>query len=158
MYNSQCQGYDTDAHSYWPVPHYRRGRRKHLLARRTSTTAKTFANVTSNFVNHFSIIPSHLAKKMSAYYPGIKLVSAVRKFRRLTLCRLVLTLSTQLQNMSFPAVERTRTTVKYTKMKNVRAKRAKPLFFIVNHANVQCSCSRRHHGCDTRKHTTVRNP
>jgi len=45
-------------------------------------------------------------------------------------CRQVLTSSTQLQNRSFHVVERTKTTAKCTKMKNVGAKRPKLLFFV----------------------------
>ena len=42
----------------------------------------------------------------------------------------MLTLSTQLHNRSFHVVERTRTSEKFPKMKNARAKRAKLLFFV----------------------------
>ena len=59
----------------------------------------------------------------------------------------MLVLSTQLQNMSFHVVERTRTSSKYQKMKNARAKRAKILFFIVKYANLRPSRCRRRRGC-----------
>ena len=51
------------------------------------------------------------------------------KKTKLKICRQVPTSSTQLLNMLFHVVERTRTAVKYTKMKNARAQRAKLLFF-----------------------------
>ena len=44
----------------------------------------------------------------------------------------VLMSSTQLQNMSFHVVERTRTAVKYTKMKNSRVKPPKLRFSFLN--------------------------
>jgi len=59
----------------------------------------------------------------------------------------MLTSSTQLQNMSFHVVERTRTSSKCQKMKYARAKRAKILFFIVKYANLWRSCCRRCRGC-----------
>ena len=55
---------------------------------------------------------------------------------KLKICHHMLTSSTQLQNRSFHAVERTRTSTKCQKMKNARAKRAKILFFIVKYANL----------------------
>ena len=59
----------------------------------------------------------------------------------------MLTSSTQLQNMSFYVMERTRTSAKCRKMKNARAKRAKLLFFFVKYANLWRSCCRRRRGC-----------
>ena len=56
------------------------------------------------------------------------------KKTKLNICHHMLTSSTQLQNMSFHVVERTRTSKKCQKMKNARAKRAKILFFIVKYA------------------------
>ena len=58
------------------------------------------------------------------------------KKTKLTICHHMLTSSTQLQNTSFHLVERTRTSAKYIKMKNSRAKHAKQLFFIVKYANL----------------------
>ena len=44
----------------------------------TSTEARTSSeNVTSSFCNHFLIIQSHFALKMSSDYPGIKLEPAL---------------------------------------------------------------------------------
>ena len=55
--------------------------------------------------------------------------------------------STQLQNRSFHAIERTRTSTKFNcqKMTNACAKRAKILFFIVEYASLWglCCCRRR---------------
>ena len=59
----------------------------------------------------------------------------------------MLTSSIQLQNRSFDVVERTRTSTKYQKLKNARAKRAKILFFIVKYANLWGFCCRRRRGC-----------
>ena len=59
----------------------------------------------------------------------------------------MLTSSTQLQNMSFHVMERTRTSAKCRKMKKARAKRAKLLFFFVKYANLWRSCCRRCRGC-----------
>ena len=59
----------------------------------------------------------------------------------------MLTSSTQLQNMSFHVVERTRTSSKCQKMKNARAKRAKILFFIVKYGNLWGFCCRRRRSC-----------
>ena len=58
------------------------------------------------------------------------------KWIKLNICHHLLTSSTQLQNRSFHVVERTRTSSKCQKMKNVPAKRAKILFFIVKYANL----------------------
>ena len=58
------------------------------------------------------------------------------KKTKLNVCYHILTSSTQLQNRSFHVVERMRTSSKYQKMKNARAKRAKILFFIVKYANL----------------------
>ena len=55
---------------------------------------------------------------------------------KLNICHHMLASSTQLQNKSSHAVERTRTSTKYQKMKNARAKRAKILFFVVKYANL----------------------
>ena len=49
------------------------------------------------------------------------------KKTKLNICHHMLTSFTQLQNKSFHVVERTRTSSKYEKMKNARAKRAKIL-------------------------------
>ena len=54
--------------------------------------------------------------------------------------------STQLQNTLFYLVERTRMTVKCTKIKTEPAKHAKLLSFIVKYANLWCSCCRGCHG------------
>ena len=53
------------------------------------------------------------------------------------------TSSSQLQNRSFHVLERTRTAVKWTKMKITRAKHAKLLFLIVKYVNLWRSCRRR---------------
>ena len=58
------------------------------------------------------------------------------KKTKINICHGMLTSSTQLQNISFDVVERTRTSSKCQKMKNARAKRAKILFFIVKYANL----------------------
>ena len=65
---------------------------------------------------------------------------------KLDICHHMLTSSRQLQNMSFHVVERTRTSTKWQKMKNARAKRAKVLFFIVKYANLWGFCCRRRRG------------
>ena len=64
---------------------------------------------------------------------------------KFNICHRMLTSSTHLQNRSFHVVERTRTSSKCQKMKNVRAKRAKILFFILKYANLWgfCCCRRR---------------
>ena len=51
------------------------------------------------------------------------------KKTKLNICPHMLTSSPQLQNGSFQVVERTRTSSKYPKMKNARAKRAKKYCF-----------------------------
>ena len=43
----------------------------------------------------------------------------------------------QLENRSFHVVDRTRTAMKCTKMKDARARRVKLLFFVVTHAHLQ---------------------
>ena len=58
------------------------------------------------------------------------------KKKNLKICGQVLTSSTQVENRLFHVVERTRTGVKCTKMKNARAKPAKLLFFIVKYENL----------------------
>ena len=58
---------------------------------------------------------------------------------KLNICHHMLTSSTQLQNRSFHVVERTRTSARCPKIKNARAKRAKPLFFVVKYANLPSS-------------------
>ena len=67
------------------------------------------------------------------------------KRTKLNICPRMLTSSTQLQNRSFHVVERTRTSLKYQKMKNARAKRAKIMFF--KYANLWGFCCRRRRGC-----------
>ena len=69
------------------------------------------------------------------------------KKTKLNICHHMLTSSTQLQNGSFHVVERTRTSSKCQKMKNVRAKRAKIVFSIVKYANLWGFCCRRPRGC-----------
>ena len=69
------------------------------------------------------------------------------KKTKINICYDMLTSSTQLQNMSFHDVERTRTSSKCQKMKNARAKRAKILFFIVKYANLWGFCCRRRRSC-----------
>ena len=69
------------------------------------------------------------------------------KKTKLNICHHMLTSSTQLQNKSFHALERTRTSSKCQKMENARAKRAKVLLFIIKYANSWCFCCRRHRGC-----------
>ena len=69
------------------------------------------------------------------------------KKTKLNFCHHILTSSTQLQNRSFQVVERTRTSLKYQKMKYARAKRAKILFSIVKYANLWGFCCRRRRGC-----------
>ena len=54
--------------------------------------------------------------------------------KKLKDCLQVLTQNTT--KSTFHVVERTRTDVKCTKMKNARAKRAKLLFFVVEYANM----------------------
>ena len=63
------------------------------------------------------------------------------KKTKLNNCHHMLTLSTQLQNRSFPVVERTRTSSKRQKMKNARAKRAKIQLFIVKYENLRSCCT-----------------
>ena len=72
---------------------------------------------------------------------------------KLNICHHMLTLFTQLQNMSFHVVERTRTPSKCQKMRNARAKRAKIPFFIVKYANLWGFCCRCHRGCLGPVHT-----
>ena len=69
------------------------------------------------------------------------------KKTKLNICHHMLTSSTHLQNRSFHAVERTRTSSKCQKMKNARAKRAKILFFIFKYENLWGFCCRRRRGC-----------
>ena len=75
---------------------------------------------------------------MFSNYPGIKSEQALQRGKNtnVNICHHMLTSSTQLQNMSFHVVERTRTSSKCQKMKNARAKRAKIVFFIVKYANL----------------------
>ena len=65
----------------------------------------------------------------------------------LNICHHMLTMSTQLQNRSFHVVGKTRTSSKCQKMKSVRGKGAKILFFIVKYANLWGFCCRRRRGC-----------
>ena len=58
------------------------------------------------------------------------------KKTKLNSCHHMLTSSTQLQNMSFHVVKRTRASAKCEEVKNARAKRAKLLFFIVKYAHL----------------------
>ena len=58
------------------------------------------------------------------------------KKTKLKICLHMPTVPTQLQNNSFHVEERMRTSAKCEKMKNVLAKRAKLLFFIVKYANL----------------------
>ena len=60
---------------------------------------------------------------------------------------IMLTWSTELQNMSFHVVERTKTSSKCTKMKNECAKHTKILFLVVKCANVWVFCCCRCRGC-----------
>ena len=69
------------------------------------------------------------------------------KKTKLNICHHMFTSSTQLQNRSFHVVERTRTSSKCQKMRNVRAKRAEILFFIVKYADLWGFCCRRRRGC-----------
>ena len=69
------------------------------------------------------------------------------KKTKINICHRMLTSSTQLQNRSFHVVEKTRTSSKWQKMNNARAKRAKILFFIVKYANLWGFCCRRRRGC-----------
>ena len=59
----------------------------------------------------------------------------------------LLTSFIQLQNRSFHVVERTRTSSRCQEMKSARAKRAKPLFFIVKYANLWGFFCRRRRAC-----------
>ena len=77
------------------------------------------------------------------------------KKTKLNICHHMLTSYTQLQNGSFHVVERTRTSSKCQKMKNVRAKRAKIVFSIVKYANLWGFCCRRPRGCLRTVHTIV---
>ena len=70
-----------------------------------------------------------------------------RKKTKLNMSQHMLTSSTQLKNMSFHVVERTRTSSKCQEMKNARAKRAKLLFFIAKYKNLSCCCCRQRCGC-----------
>ena len=68
-------------------------------------------NFTLRFCNHFSIIPSDLARKMSTNYPGIKLlwVDWTREIKNENFFfRSAFTSSTRLQNKSFDVVDWTR--------------------------------------------------
>ena len=84
------------------------------LIKEATTSRTTSENVTSRFCNRVSIIPRLLAWQMFTYYPGIKYVRAIGRFRREeSLCRQAVMLSThQLPKRSFHVTERTRTTVK----------------------------------------------
>jgi len=55
---------------------------------------------------------------------------------KLAICGRVLKSSAQLKSKSFHVLERTTTTVEFTKMKNARAKLAKLLFFWAKCANL----------------------
>ena len=114
----------------------------------TSTTARTSSeNVTSRFCNHFSIIQRHYACEMCLTILELNWDLRFRnKKTEMNICYHMLTSSTQLQNRSFHDVERARTSVKCLKVKNVRAKRAKLLFYIVKYANLWRSCCRRRRG------------
>ena len=69
------------------------------------------------------------------------------KKTKLNICHHMLASSSQLKNRSFHVLERTRTSSNCQKMKNVRAKRAKILIFIVKYANLWGFCCRRRRGC-----------
>ena len=86
---------------------------------------------------------------MCSNCPGIKLEQAHKGHNKtkLNICHHMLTSSTQLQNMSFHVVERTRTSSNCQKMKYARAKRAKILFSIVKYANLWGFCCCRRRGC-----------
>lgn len=43
------------------------------IRRTTSTKVRTSSNVISPFKDHFSIIPSHLTRKINDDYPGTKI-------------------------------------------------------------------------------------
>ena len=68
------------------------------------------------------------------------------KKTKLNICHNMLTSSTQLQNMSFHVVVKTRTSSKCQKMKNARAKRAK-YCFRCQICNLWGFCCRRRRGC-----------
>ena len=80
------------------------------------------------------------------------------KKTKLSICHHMLTSSTHLQNRSFHVVETTRTSTKWQKRKNARAKRAKILFFIVKYANLWRFCCCRRRGCLSSLCPVVRKP
>ena len=101
-------------------------------------------NLTPGFCNDFSIIPSHHARKVCAYYFGIKLASAIWRSEENpeNLSSGGTSSSTQLQNRSFQIVYWTRTAVKCTKLKKSACKAYKTAVFkpfIVQICNVLCA-------------------
>ena len=79
----------------------------------------------------------YYACKMSSNNPGIKLEAELYRLdkkTKLNICHhnIMLTASAQLQNRSFNVVERTRTSAKFPKIKNVCATHAKLLFSLSN--------------------------
>ena len=73
---------------------------------------------------------------MCSNYPGIKLEPALGTKTKLNICHHMLTSSTQLQNMLFHVVEKTRTSAKCQKMKYPRAKRAKKCCFSLSNMQI----------------------
>ena len=108
-------------------------------------------NVNSRFCGYFSTISSRSAGKLCNNSSGIKLVRVVwrkkKERKKMKICHVELTSSTQRENRSFYVVERARTATKCTRMKNARAKSAKPLFSVIKYANSERSCRRCHRGC-----------
>ena len=107
-------------------------------------------NVTLCFCKNFAVIQSHYACKICSTVTIPELNWNQRFWdnrTKLNICHHMLTLSTQLQNRSFHVIERTRKSSKCQEMKNTRAKRVKPLFFIVTYANLWRSCCHRRRGC-----------
>ena len=97
---------------------------------------KSSENVTSRFCNHFSIIQSRYASKMSFNYLGVKLEPLFQKlenkFEHLSsYAHVVHTTAVHVISRR----RRTTTSLKCPKMKNARAKRTKLLFFVVKYAN-----------------------
>ena len=86
-------------------------------------------NVTSRLCHNFSFIQVMLEKCVLTILELNWNQRFGDKKTKLNICHHMLTSSTQLQNGSFQVVERTRTSSKYPKMKNARAKRAKKYCF-----------------------------
>ena len=107
----------------------------------TGTSSK---NVTSRFYNHFQLFKVIMLAKCVLTILELSWNQHFgEKKTKLNFFHRMLTSSTQLQNWSFHVVERTRASAKCPKIKNVRARRAKLLFFIVKYKNLSRSVCRR---------------